>query len=417
LAKQKVNELSVNINKDEKEPGVNRETLEKCACTALNSKLVHSHKEFFAKMVVDAVLKLDNTLLDVELIGIKKEKGGSLEDSQLVDGVAFKKCFSYAGFEQQPKKIPNPKILLLNLELELKAEKDNAEIRVDKSSDYQAMIDAEWKIIYQKLDYIVASGANVIFSRLAIGDLATQYFADRNIFCGGRVPSDDLTRLSKASGAKIQTTVSNLIPSVLGSALLFEELQIGSERYNFVTGCPLSKTATIILRGGGEQFIEEAHRSIHDAIMVVRRAKKHSYVVAGGGAIEMEVSRYLREYSRTIKGKQQLVINAFAKVLEVIPRQISSNAGMDSTDILNKLRQKHAEQDGKGKWYGVDIENEDICDTFERNVWEPVMVKLNSITAATEAACLILSVDVTVKAPRPPAPDDTPAPAPRGRRR
>jgi len=421
LAKDKVNQLSVNINKpDDKadnKSGVNREILEKCAQTALNSKLVHSHKEFFSKMVVDAVLVLDNTLLDVELIGIKKEKGGSLEDSQLVDGVAFKKCFSYAGFEQQPKKIPTPKILLLNLELELKAEKDNAEIRVDRSEDYQAMIDAEWKIIYQKLDYIVASGANVIFSRLAIGDLATQYFADRNIFCGGRVPSDDLTRLSKATGAKIQTTVSNLIPEVIGTAAMFEELQIGGERYNFVTGCPHAKTATIILRGGGEQFIEEAHRSIHDAIMVVRRAKKHSYVVGGGGAIEMEVSRYLREYSRTIKGKQQLVINSFARALEVIPRQISANAGFDSTDILNKLRQKHADASGAGKWYGVDIENEDICDTFEKNIWEPVMVKLNSITTATEAACLILSVDATVKAPPPAGPDNTPAPAPRGRRR
>jgi len=177
LAKEKINELSVNINKpsssDDKNSSssssstttgpVNREILEKCASTALNSKLVHSHRDFFSKMVVDAVLKLDNSLLDLDLIGIKKEKGGSLEDSLLVDGVAFKKCFSYAGFEQQPKKIPNPKILLLNLELELKAEKDNAEIRIDKSEDYQAMIDAEWKIIYQKLDQIVASGANVIF--------------------------------------------------------------------------------------------------------------------------------------------------------------------------------------------------------------------------------------------------------------
>lgn len=339
-----------------------------------------------------------------------------MEDSILVEGVAFKKCFSYAGFEQQPKKFTNPKVLLLNLELELKAEKDNAELRIEDPDQYQSMVDAEWKIIYDKLDAIVASGAQVVFSRLAIGDLATQYFADRNVFCGGRVPQEDLTRLSKATGAAIQTTVSNLIPSVLGTAALFEERQVGGERYNFISGCPQAKTATIVLRGGGDQFLDEADRSMHDAIMVVRRARKHSAVVGGGGAIEMELSKHLRDYSRTIKGKEQLLINAYAKALEAIPRQVADNAGFDSTDILNKLRQKHAAASG-GTWFGVDINNEDICDTFKAFVWEPALVKLNAITAATEAASLILSVDETVKNPKP-VEDNTPAPAPRrGRRR
>jgi len=296
----------------------------------------------------------------------------------------------------------------------LKAEKDNAEIKIDDPSKFQSVVDAEWKIIYDKLDFIVKSGATVVFSKNSIGDLATQYFADRHIFCNGRVASEDLKRIAQATGGAIQTTVSNLIPSVLGTCELFEERQVGGERYNFMTGCKNSKTATIILRGGGEQFIEEAERSMHDAIMIVRRARRHTAVVAGGGAIEMELSRSLREYSRTIKGKQQLIINAFAKALEVIPRQISFNAGFDSTDILNKLRQRHAQG---GKWFGVDIVNEDICDTYEQFVWEPVIVKLNSITAATEAACLILSVDSTIKNARPRGPDDTPAPAPRGRGR
>lgn len=410
LARKKIDELSVNVGgKDEKEMRI---VLERCAGTALNSKLIGSHKAFFGKMVVDAVMHLDDDL-DLPYIGIKKEKGGSMEDSILVEGVAFKKCFSYAGFEQQPKKIPNAKICLLNLELELKAERDNAEIRIDDPTAYQSLVDAEWKIIYDKLDAIVKAGANVVFSKLAVGDLAHQYFADRGIFCGGRVPIEDLRRVSKATGAAIQTTVSNLIPSVIGSCDLFEERRVGSERYNFFSGCKESKTATIILRGGGEQFIDEAERSMHDAIMIVRRARKHTAVVAGGGAIEMELSKILREHSRTIKGKQQLIINAYAKALEVIPRQVAYNAGFDSTDILNKLRQKHAQG---GKWFGVDIDNEDICDTFEKFVWEPVIVKMNSITAATEAAVMILSVDSTVKNPRQAEPTDVPAPAPRGRR-
>jgi T-complex protein 1 subunit eta len=178
---------------------------------------------------------------------------------------------------------------------------------------------------------------------LAIGDLATQYFADRGVFCAGRVTDDDLRRVCKATGASVQTTVNNLIPSVLGTCKLFEERQIGGSRYNFFTGCENAKTATIILRGGGEHFIDEAERSIHDSIMIVRRARKHHSVVAGGGAVEMEISKYLRDYSRTIQGKQQLIIGAFAKALEIIPRQLADNAGFDSTDILNKLRQKHSQ--------------------------------------------------------------------------
>lgn len=411
LAKAKIKELAVSI--DASDPAEMRKVLERCAATALNSKLIGSHNQFFSKMVVDAVMHLDDDL-DLNLIGIKKEKGGSMEDSILVEGVAFKKCFSYAGFEQQPKKFVKPKILLLNLELELKAEKDNAELRIEDPSEYQSLVDAEWNIIYDKLERIVKSGAKVVFSRLAIGDLATQYFADRDIFCAGRVPQEDLTRLAKATGAAIQTTVNDLVPGVLGTCDLMEERQVGGERYNFLTGCKEARTATVILRGGGEQFIDEAERSLHDAIMIVRRARKHSSVVAGGGAIEMELSKYLRGHSRTIKGKQQLIINAYAKALEAIPRQIADNAGFDSTDILNKLRQKHAQG---GTWYGVDITTEDICDTYKSFVWEPSLVKNNSITAATEAACLILSIDETVKHPKPSNPDDRPAPAPRRRRR
>lgn len=169
-------------------------------------------------------------------------------------------------------------------------------------------------------------------------------------------------------------------------------------RYNIVTGCPNSKTVTIILRGGADQFIEETERSLHDAIMIVRRTLKNDAVVAGGGAIEMELSKYLREYSRTIAGKEQLLIGAMAKAYEIIPRQLCDNAGFDATNILNKLRQKHA-VDG-GIWYGVDVFNEDIADNMEACVWEPAVVKVNAIIAATEAACLILSVDETIKAPR-----------------
>lgn len=409
LAVNKIKEIAVPVKKDDKEQ---RQLLEKCAATALNSKLIAVQKEFFSKMVVDAVMSLDE-LLPLKMIGIKKVQGGGLEDSQLISGVAFKKTFSYAGFEMQPKRYENLKIALLNVELELKAEKDNAEVRVKTVEDYQAIVDAEWNILYDKLEKIYLSGAKVVLSKLPIGDVATQFFADRDLFCAGRVQEEDLKRTMMACGGSIQTSVGAMTDDVLGRCELFEEVQIGGDRYNLFKGCPKAKTCTIILRGGAEQFTEETERSLHDAIMIVRRAIKNDSVVAGGGAIEMELSKYLRDYSRTIPGKQQLLIGAYAKALEVIPRQLCDNAGFDATNILNKLRAKHAQG---GMWYGVDINNEDIADNFTACVWEPSVVRINALTAASEAACLILSVDETIKNPRS-SMDGPPIGAGRGRGR
>lgn len=228
-------------------------------------------------------------------------------------------------------------------------------------------MDAEWKIIYEKLDLIHATGAQVVLSRLPIGDLATQYFADRNIFCAGRVPEDDMKRVAAACGGQPQSTCNGLNTGILGECALFEEKQVGGERYNFFTGCKAAHSATIILRGGAEQFIDEAERSLVDAILSTRRLVKNPTIVAGGGAIEMELSRYLREESRGIYGKQQLLVGAYAKALEVIPRQLAENGGLDATDILNKLRQKHAQG---GMWFGVDVNEGGICNTYESYVWE-----------------------------------------------
>lgn len=390
----RIGELAVKINKEN--VNEHRSLLERCAATALSSKLIHQQKEFFSRMVVDAVLSLDE-LLPLDMIGIKKVSGGALEDSQLIAGVAFKKTFSYAGFEMQPKSYEDCKIALLNIELELKAERDNAEVRVDNVREYQRVVDAEWQILYDKLAKIHASGANVVLSKLPIGDVATQYFADRDMFCAGRVPEEDLRRTMKACGGAVMSTVRDLETQNLGRCAHFEEKQVGGERYNLFTGCPNAKTCTLILRGGAEQFLEETERSLHDAIMIVRRTIKNDAVVAGGGAIEMELSKMLRDHSRTIAGKEQFLVGAIAKALEVIPRQLCDNAGFDATNILNKLRQKHAQGHC---WYGVDVNKEDISDNFEACVWEPAIIKINALTAASEAACLVLSVDETIKNPR-----------------
>merc|ERR550532_3877993 len=373
-----------------------RDMLEKCAMTAMNSKLISGYRDFFGPFVVDAVQSLDDDM-DLSMIGMAKVPGGSVTECKLVQGVAFKKTFSYAGFEQQPKKFTNPKIALLQVELELKAESSNAEIRMTDIAEYQKVVDAEWKIIYDKLDKVVKSEAQVVLSELPIGDLATQYFADRGIFCAGRVPKQTMKRVSAATGGVVQTSINDLTESVFGTCGLFEERQVGSERYNFFTKCKSAKTATIILRGGAEQFIEETERSLHDALMIVKRCMQHRRIVAGGGAVEMELSRYLRTYSRQIRDKSQIIMGAFGKAFEVIPRQLATNAGFDATDIVNELRFKHARGN---KNFGVDIENERTYDTFENFVWEPALSKRSSIAAACEAACTILSVDETIRNPR-----------------
>ena len=194
--------------------------------------------------------------------------------------------------------------------------------------------------------------------------------------------------------------MNGLTEDVLGVCGKFEEIQLGNERYNMFTGCENTKSTTLVLRGGAAQYLEETERSLNDAIMIVRRAVKSHAIVAGGGAIEMELSRYLREYLREIHGKTQLVINGFAKALETIPRTLAENSGMDSTDVLNKLRQKHAQGGEEGMWFGVNVLEDSVDDLYKKFVWEPEQVRINVLQAACEAACAILGVDQTIRNPK-----------------
>jgi len=209
------------------------------------------------------------------------------------------------------------------------------------------------------------------------------------------VSSDDLERVVQACGGSISSTCSDIQPQHLGTCERFDERQIGGERFNFFEGCLAAKTCTLVLRGGAEQFIAEVERSLHDAIMIVKRAIRNNSIVAGGGACEMEISAFLHKYAdKNIPHKQQAIIKSFAKALEIIPRQLCDNAGFDATDILNRLRVEHR----KGNiWAGVDFENEGVRDNMKAFVWEPSLVKINAVQAAVEASCLILSVDETIK--------------------
>uniref|UniRef100_A0A8C2YQF0 CCT-eta n=1 Tax=Chinchilla lanigera TaxID=34839 RepID=A0A8C2YQF0_CHILA len=376
LAINKIKKIAVTVKKQDKVE--QRKLLEKSAMTALSSKLISQQKAFFAKMVVDAVMMLDD-VLQLKMIGIQKVQHGALEESRLVAGVTFKKTLFYAGFEMQPKEYNNTVIALLNVELKLKAEKYSAEIRL-----HTAIIDAEWNILYDKLEKIYNSRAKVILSKVPSGDVATQYLTDRDMVC------EELKKTMMACAGSIQTSVNALSADVLGRCQLFEGTQTEGEKYSFFTGCPKAKTWTFILHSGAGQFMEGTEWSVYIAIMIVRRVTEDDPVVAGDGAIEMELSEYLWDYSRPIPGKQQLLIGAHAKALQITPHQLCDNAGFDATNIVNKLWVWCSQG---AMWYGVDINNEDIAVNFEAFVWEPAVVRIH-------ATCLIMSIDETIKNPR-----------------
>lgn len=354
-----------------------RDNLVKLAETCLNSKNIRSAKEHFARILVEGLSYED-------CLHINKVQGGSLGDSFLVEGIAFEKTFTYAGYEQQPKKIQNPKMCCLNIELEWKSERENAEVRIGNVDEYQRVVDAEWKIITDKLDDIINSGANVVLSTKSIGDYATQYFAQKGVFSAGRVR--DLENIVKAFRGRI-TNSTKLI--LLGQCDLFEERQLGNSRYNYFES-KNARSHTLILRGPGSEVLEEVERAVHDAICVIRTAMKHGNIVCGGGAVEMELSKHCRDLAFSAGSKEMFVYKAISKSFEKIPSQLASNFGLDPILTLQNLRKSHVD----GMHFGVTLKG--VCDMRHLGIFEPLEVKKNMIKAAFGAAEALVSVDSTI---------------------
>lgn len=363
------------------------EIVYKLAETCMTSKNVRHEKEHFARMIVDALRGVD--MEEMESIGIKKIQGGGIGDSMVVNGVAFEKCFTYAGYEQQPKRIRNPRVLCLHVELEWKSERDNAEVRIGSVEEYQRVVDAEWTIIKRKLEEIIESGANVVLSSLPIGDYATQYFARKNVFCAGRVPREDLERVVKSCGGSILSSTDYLEGSV-GSCEVFEERQLGKVRYNYFEGGS-ADACTMILRGPGQEMLEEIERAVHDAMCVVRTVLKKKRVVTGGGSVEMELSKLVRGASLGYKDKKMFVARAVAQALEKIPSLLARNFGLDTISTIQDLRKEHA---AGNIHMGVGLKN--IEDMRSLGVYEPLEVKKSMIKAAFDAAISIVMIDSTI---------------------
>lgn len=361
------------------------EMLQKIAETSINSKVLRYEKEYFGALVVDALKNIGYE--DKQLVGIKKVTGGGIRDSFFVEGVAFEKCFTYAGYEQQPKMIISPRIACLHLELEWKAERDNAEVRVYGVEEYQNVVDAEWKIIRDKLDEIIASGANVVLSSLPIGDYATQYFARKGIFCSGRVDKDDLQRVAVFSGCSVVSSTRHLS---IGGCGRFEERQVGKVRYNFFSGGS-NKASTVLLRGPGSTALDEMERSINDALMVIGKTIRTKEVVCGGGSTEMYLSRLVKEKALEFENKQLFVGNCIAQALEIIPFTLATNFGADALLCIQQLRRNHSKEKF---FYGVSSGG--AVDVRVSSVFEPLSVKRNMIKAAFSAASSLVLVDSTV---------------------
>jgi thermosome len=384
----------------EKVDPLDRTVLENVAKTALSSKVVAEFRDYLAKLVVDAALqvvekkdgKYDISLDDVK---VEKKRGKSLDETILVQGIVLDKEVVHPAM---PKRVENARIALLDAPLEIEKPEWTAKINVTSPEQLKMFLDQETEILRKKVEKIKEAGANVVFCQKGIDDVAQYYLAKAGILAVRRVKKSDMEKLARATGARILTRVEDITPEALGTAKLVEERKVADEKMVFVEGCPNPKSVTILIRGGFERAVDEAERSLKDALYAVADVLRRPYIVPGGGAIEAEIAKELRKYATEVGGREQLAIEAFANAIEGIPRTLAENAGLDPIDIMADLRAAHEDP---AKWsYGVDVFAGEVADMLALGVFEPAIVKEHAIKIATEAATMILRIDDIIAASR-----------------
>jgi thermosome len=374
------------------------ETLKKIAMTAMTGKKAESAREYLAELAVRAVKQIadkvgDRYVVDIDYVGVEKKPGKSTFDSEFVEGVIVDKERVHPGM---PKRVKNAKIALIDAPLEIKKTETDAEIRITDPSQLRAFIEEEEKILKGMVDKIVATGANVVICQKGIDDIAQHYLAKAGIYAVRRAKKSDMEKLARATGGRIVTNLDELTAEDLGSAGLVEEVRIGEDKMTFVRKCKNPKAVGILVRGGSEHVVDEVERALHDALSVVAAAVEDGKIVAGGGGPEIELAKELRSYAQRVGGKEALAINAFANAVEVIPKTLAENAGLDAIDVLVELRAKHEKSDGKS--YGIDVFNGKVVDMRELGVYEPLRMKTQAIKSASEAAIMILRIDDVIAA-------------------
>src|SRR5205809_48711 len=368
-------------------------TLRQVAMTSMYSKGIVIAKEHFADIAVKAVKQVSERVdgklkADIDLIKIVKKHGRGLEETELVKGIVIDKEISHA---QMPKKIETAKVALLNAKLEIEKTEFDAKININNPDQMHLFIEEEEKMLKDMVAQIQKTGANVLFSEKGIDDVALHYLAKNGIAAVKNVSSGDLEKLSKATGGRIIASVKDLTKESLGDAKLVEEVKIGEDKLIYVREAKNPKAVTIVVRGGTEHVVDEAERSLHDALSVVRNAIEDGKIVAGGGAPEAELAKRLRDYAVKVGGREQLAIEAFAEAMEAVPTTLAENAGLDPIDILVELRSKH--ERAANPWFGVDVYSGEIKDMKKLNVLEPLRVKQQVVKSASEAASMILRID------------------------
>jgi archaeal chaperonin len=369
-----------------------RQMLGKIARTSMASKLVSVNSEPLSKIVVDAVIavaeKVDGHYkVDIDNIKIEKKAGGSIEDTKLIQGIVLDKEVVHGAM---PKRIEEVKIALLNAALEIEKPEMSAEIRISEPQQMHMFLEEENRMLKSMVDKISASGANVLLCQKGIDDLAQHYLAKEGILAVRRVKESDMNNLAKATGGRVLSNIDELSADDLGYAKLVEERKVETDKWVFVEGCKNPKALSILIRGGSQRVVDEAERSVHDAIMAVKDVVEYPYVTVGAGAPEVYISQKVREWSASLSGRSQLAVERFADSVEEIAIALAENAGMDPLDTQTQLRAKAALAKPK---YGVDVINGKVTDMAAKDVYEPLKVKEQIISAATEVSSMILRID------------------------
>ncbi len=383
----------------------NRDLLISISETAMTGKGAESSKTVLSEIAVDAVTSVVDTngknTVDRENINVIKKVGGRVEDSELIPGMILDKERVHTNM---PEKVNDAKIVLLNSAIELKDTEVDAEISITSPDQLQSFLDQEEKMLKDIVNKVIDSGANVVFCQKGVEDLAQHYLAKAGIFAVRRVKKSDMEKLARATGGKLITNMDEITSEDLGYAESVEEKRVGGDNMTFVTGCNNPKAVTILLRGGTEHVVDSIGSALEDAIRVVGVAIEDKKLVAGGGSPEVEVALRLQEYAATLEGREQLAVKAYAEALEVIPRTLAENAGLDPIDMLMELRSQHE----KGmKTAGLDVYEGKVVDMWEAFVVEPLRVKTQVVSAATESAVMILRIDDIIASTRAaPSPEE-----------
>ena len=390
-----INKISIPVNIED------RETLRKVALTSMASKAVGPAKEHLAEIAIDAVKQItekrgDRLVADIDNIQIIKKTGKSLFESQLVRGLIIDKEVVHSGM---PKKIENAKIALLDCPLEIEKTEFSAEIRIRDPTQMKSFLDQETKMLKEMVDKIKASGANVVFCQKGIDDMAQHFLAKEGILAARRVKQSDMEKLARATGGRIVTDLDDLSLRDLGEAGIVEERKIGEDKMIFVEKCKDPRSVAVLLRAGLERMVDEAERAMTDALSVVSDVIETNKIVAGGGAVEIEIAKELRDYATKVGGREQLAIEAFADAIEVIPRTLAENAGLEPIDIIVELRSTHEKIDGK--YMGVNVFNGKVEDMNANGIVEPSIVKEQAVKSAAESSSMILRIDDVIAATKP----------------